>query len=98
MHIEQAIAVATADTARLERYVDRRAGFLDALDWSAMTPIAIYEAAMLDDLLETDMAEAVSYVLHLESLAAEGITQITGVLRFAPFPRPWHREWKDLAN
>ncbi|WP_030540234.1 hypothetical protein [Sphingobium sp. DC-2] len=98
MHIDQAIAVATADFACLERYVERRERFLDGLDWTAMTSIAVYEAAMLDELLETDMAEAFSYLMHLEGLLAAGITQVTGVLRFDPFPRPWHPEWATLAN
>lgn len=98
MHIDQAIAIVTADAARLERYVERREGFMDALDWTAMTDRDIFEAAMLDHLLETDMAEAFSCVMHLEELSAAGITQVTGVVRFAPFPRPWHPEWGTLEN
>jgi hypothetical protein len=98
MHIEQAIALVSADAARIERYVERRECFLDALDWSAMSGRDVIEAAMLDDLFETDLAEASSYIMHLASLAAEGISEIDAVVRFAPYPRPWHSAWKTLPN
>lgn len=98
MHIEHALAVATADAARIERYAERRERFMDALDWTAMTDRDIFEAAMLDCMLETDLAEASLYIMHLAAMAADGVSEIATVVRFAPFPRPWHAEWKHLPN
>lgn len=98
MHIDHAIALVAADAARLDRYVERRERFLDGLDWSAMTDRDIFEAALLDGLLETDMAEASSYITHLMALAADGVSELAAVVRFAPFPRPWHSAWKTLPN
>lgn len=98
MHIDHAIAIVSADAAIIGRYIERRERFLDGIDWSAMTKQDIHESAMLDVLLECDVAEATSYLQHLADLAAVGIHHIDGVLRFRPFPRPWHPEWMALAN
>jgi hypothetical protein len=98
MHIDRAIAIVSADAAIIGRYIERRERFLDALDWSAMTNRDIHESAMMDALLESDAAEADCYRAHLAELAAVGIHHIDAVLRFRPFPRPWHPEWTALAN
>ncbi|MDF6628577.1 hypothetical protein NMT54_24695, partial [Escherichia coli] len=54
------------------------------------------EAAMLDDLLAGDLADAALYILWLEERLASGETDVPGVLRFYPHPRPWHGEWISL--
>ena len=66
MLIHHAIAVARADLARIERFVLRRDRFLDCLDWSALTDTTAFEASMLDDLLDEELADAASYVDWLE--------------------------------
>ena len=69
---------------------------LDALDWSALDEQTAREAAMLDDLLAGDLADAALYILWLEERLASGETDVPGVLRFYPHPRPWHAEWISL--
>ena len=59
--IHLAIASVRADAARIARYTDRRDRFLDALDWSALDEQTAREAAMLDDLLAGDLADAALY-------------------------------------
>ena len=93
MDIHLAIASVQADAARIARYTDRRDRFLDALDWSALDEQTAREAAMLDDLLAGDLADAALYILWLEERLASGETDVPGVLRFYPHPRPWHAEW-----
>lgn len=97
MDIHLAIASVQADAARIARYTDRRDRFLDALDWSALDEQTAREAAMLDDLLAGDLADAVLYRDWLEKRAADGHHLATGILRFEPRPRPWHPEWNTLA-
>jgi hypothetical protein len=89
--IHLAIASVQADAARIARYTDRRDRFLDALDWSALD-----EQTALDDLLACDLADAALYILWLEERLASGETDVPGVLRFYPHPRPWHGEWISL--
>jgi hypothetical protein len=86
--IHLAIASVQADAARIARYTDRRDRFLDALDWSALDEQTAREAAMLDDLLAGDLADAALYILWLEERLASGETDVPGVLRFYPHPRP----------
>lgn len=62
MHINNALAIARADAARLARYVARRERFLDALDWSLLTEDDARQSAMLDDLLAGDMADSALYI------------------------------------
>ena len=42
--------------------MERRERFLDALDWSMLTEDHARQSAMLDDLLEGDMADAILYI------------------------------------
>ena len=97
MHINNALAIARADAARLARYMARRELFLDALDWSLLTEDDARQSAMLDDLLAGDLADSALYIDWLEHRMIEGGDRLTGVLRFAPHPRPWHAEWITLA-
>lgn len=97
MSIVQALAVARGDAARLDRFIDRRERFLDALDWSLLSEAHARESAMLDDLLAGDAADAVLYANWLEERAFNGVVAVPGVLRFDPRPRPWHAEWLTLA-
>ncbi|NJR80707.1 hypothetical protein [Sphingomonas corticis] len=92
MLINDAIAIARADMARVERFIRRRDSFLDALDWHALPDTAAFEASMLDDLLDDDLADSASYVAWLEELAAEGVTALTHMLRFDPHCRPRHAD------
>lgn len=87
---------ASRPTLPASRYTDRRDRFLDALDWSALDEQTAREAAMLDDLLAGDLADAALYILWLEERLASGETDVPGVLRFYPHPRPWHGEWISL--
>ncbi len=88
MHIHAAIAVARADLARVERFILRRDRFLDCLDWSALPDAAAFEAIMLDDLLDEDLADAASYIDWLEELASRGKGDINHMIRFDPYVRP----------
>ncbi|MDR6790508.1 hypothetical protein J2Y58_003891 [Sphingomonas sp. BE138] len=88
MLIHHAIAVARADLARIERFVLRRDRFLDCLDWSALTDTTAFEASMLDDLLDEELADAASYVDWLEELATRGTHELTHMIRFDPYVRP----------
>ena len=97
MHINDALAIARADAARLARYVARRERFLDALDWALLSEDDARQSAMLDDLLDGDMADSALYIDWLEHRMIEGSSPLPGVLRFAPRPRPWHAEWITLA-
>jgi hypothetical protein len=56
------------------------------------------QTAMLDDLLEEDMADAILYIDWLVERLADGAKPLPGVLRFTPHPRPWHAEWITLAS
>lgn len=96
MHIDPAIIAARAEVARLTRYIARREDFLDALDWHALPDEIARQSAMLDDLLAGDLADAALYILWLEERLASGETDVPGVLRFYPHPRPWHGEWISL--
>lgn len=52
---------------------------------------------MLDELLETDVAEPSSYVDWLEGWIAKGVEDIIGIVRFEPRPHPWHKDWIKVA-
>ena len=52
--------------------------------------------AMLDDLLDADLAESASYITWLEGCVAMGVEDIVGVVRFEPGPRPWQLAWVTL--
>ena len=97
MHIHQALGIARQDERSLTRFIDRRDRFLDALDWDALPEQTAREASMLDELLETDLAESSAYVDWLEGCVAMGVEDIVGVVRFEPGPHPWHNAWVTLA-
>ena len=97
MQIQHALAVAQADAANLARYIERRERFLDALDWTMLTEDHARQAAMLDDLLEGDLADSALYIDWLVERLAGASANVPGVLRFTPHPRPWHAEWITLA-
>lgn len=97
MHIDPAIIAARAEVARQTRYIARREDFLDALDWHALSDAVARQSAMLDDLLAGDLADAILHRDWLEERAGDGHTQVVGILRFEPRPRPWHAEWNTLA-
>lgn len=97
MQIQHALAVARADATRIAHFIERRERFLDALDWSMLTEEHAREAAMLDVLLESDMADAILYIDWLVERLANDPQPLPGVLRFTPHPRPWHDEWISLA-
>jgi hypothetical protein len=94
----QVLALVRNDAARIERFTRRREAFLDALDWTMLTCEQVHEAAMLDFMLEDDLAEALERVSMAESLAAMGMTLVPAFIRYNPFPRPWHVEWLAMAN
>lgn len=98
MHIQDALAVARADATRIAHFIERRERFLDALNWSMLTDDHARQSAMLDDLLEGDMADAILYIDWLVERLAGDAEQVPGVLRFTPHPRPWHAEWITLAS
>ena len=98
MQINDALVVARADAAHLARFMARREGFLDALDWSLLSEDHARQSAMLDDLLESDLADSALYLDWLEQRVDEDNVSLPGVLRFAPYPRPWHAEWITLAS
>jgi len=98
MQIIDALVIARADAARLSRFMARREGFLDALDWSLLSEDHARQSAMLDDLLEGDLADSALYLNWLEQRLAEDNVSLPGVLRFDPHPRPWHAEWITLAS
>lgn len=95
---QQVIDQVRSDAARIERFVQRREVFLDALDWTMLTCEQVHEAAMLDFMLEDDLAEALQRVSMTESLAAMGLPLVPTFIRYNPFPRPWHAEWLALVN
>lgn len=95
---QQVVDQVRSDAARIERFVQRRETFLDALDWTMLTCEQVHEAAMLDFMLEDDLAEALQRVSMAESLAAMGLPLVTTFIRYNPFPRPWHAEWLALVN
>ena len=97
MDIAYALAVAQTDAARLQRFIERRERFQDALDWSLLSDTQARESAMMDDLLTGDVAEASLYVDWLTARVATGTEDVIGVLRFAPAPRPWQAEWITIA-
>lgn len=94
----QVLDLVRSDAARIERFTQRREVFLDALDWTMLTCEQVREAAMLDFMLEYDLAEALQRVSMAESLAAKGMPLVPAFIRYNPFPRPWHVEWLALAN
>jgi hypothetical protein len=98
MKIDDVLVVARADAARLSRFMARREGFLGALDWSLLSEDHARQSAMLDDLLEGELADSAIYLDWLEQRVAEDNVSLPGVLRFAPHPRPWHAEWITLAS
>jgi hypothetical protein len=98
MEIQHALAVARADAAHLARFIERRERFLDALDWPMLSEDHARQTAMLDDLLEEDMADAILYIDWLVERLADDAKPLPGVLRFTPHPRPWHAEWITLAS
>ena len=98
MWIQDALAIARADLARIARYIERRERFLDALDWSMLSDAQARQSAMLDDLLEGDMADAILYIDWLVERLAGDAEQVPGVLRFTPHPRPWQLAWITLAS
>lgn len=96
MQIKDALAIARADVASIARFIERRASFLDALDWSMLTDAQARQSSMLDELLDEDLADGLRYSDWLvDRVDAEA--PVPGVLRFAPHPRPWHAEWITLA-
>lgn len=95
---QQVIDQVRSDAARIERFVQRREVYLDALDWTMLTCEQVHEAAMLDFMLEDDLAEALQRVSMAESLAAMGLPLVPTFIRYNPFPRPWHAEWLALVN
>ena len=95
---QQVVDQVRSDAARIERVVQRRETFLDALDWTMLTCEQVHEAAMLDFMLEDDLAEALQRVSMAESLAAMGLPLVPTFIRYNPFPRPWHAEWLALMN
>lgn len=97
MKITDALAIARVDAARLVRFIDRRECFLDALDWSLLSEDHARQSAMLDDILEGDLADSALYLDWLAQRVAEDNVSVPGALRFAPYPRPWHAEWITLA-
>jgi len=98
MQILHALAVARGDAARIARFIERRERFLDGLDWLSLTEEHARQSAMLDDLLDGDLAEALIYIDWLLERHACDDTPLPGVLRFAPHPRPWHADWITLAS
>ncbi len=97
MQVQHALGVAHADAARLARYIDRRERFLDALDWTMLTEGQARQSSMLDELLEDDLAASALYIDWLVERLVCDDTPLPGVLRFAPYPRPWHADWITLA-
>lgn len=95
---QQVVDQVRSDAARIERFVQRRETFLDTLDWTMLTCEQVHEAAMLDFMLEDDLAEALQRVSMAESLAAMGMPLVPTFIRYNPFPRPWHAEWLALVN
>ena len=55
------------------------------------------QSAMLDELLEGDLADSALYIDWLLDRLADESDPVPGVLRFTPHPRPWHAEWITLA-
>lgn len=55
------------------------------------------QSSMLDELLEDDLAASALYIDWLVERRADSDTPLPGVMRFAPYPRPWHAEWITLA-
>lgn len=84
MRIQQAITIAKADETRLIRFIGRRDHFLDALDWDALPEQLAREAAMMDELLATELAEAACYVLWLEDCLAYGVEDVIGAHQLQP--------------
>lgn len=97
MQIHHAIAIARADRASIERFIRRRDRFLECLDWTALPDTAAFEASMLDDLLDDDLADSASYIDWLEELAAAGTIMLTHMIRFAPHARPGHTDTASSA-
>lgn len=95
---QQVVDQVRSDAARIERFVQRRETFLNALDWTMLTCEQVHEAAMLDFMLGDDLAEALQRVSMAESLAAMGLPLVPTFIRYNPFPRPWHAEWLALVN
>ena len=96
MQINDALAIARADVAGIARFIERRATFLDALDWSMLTDAQARQSSMLDELLDEDLADGLRYIDWLVE-RVDSHVPIPGALRFAPHPRPWHAEWITLA-
>lgn len=97
MQVQHALGVARADAAHLARYIDRRERFLDALDWTMLTDDQARQSSMLDELLEDDLAASRLYIDWLVERGASADTPLPGVMRYAPYPRPWHAAWITLA-
>lgn len=96
MQINDALAIARADVASIARFIERRATFLDALDWSMLTEAQARQSSMLDELLDEDLADGLRYIDWLVE-RVDSHAPVPGALRFAPHPRPWHAEWITLA-
>lgn len=84
MRIQQAIAIAKADENRLIRFISRRDRFLDALDLDALPEQMAREAAMMDELLATELAEAACYVIWLEECLSYGVEDVIGAHHLQP--------------
>ncbi|QBM77942.1 hypothetical protein E2E30_18815 (plasmid) [Sphingomonas sp. AAP5] len=84
MRIQRAIAIAKADENRLIRFIERRDRFLDALDWDSLPEQLAREAAMMDELLATELAEAACYVIWLEECIGFGVEDIVAVHDLQP--------------
>ena len=84
MRIQQAIAIAKADETHLIRFIGRRDRFLDGLDWDALPEQMAREAAMMDELLATELAEAACYVIWLEECLSFGVEDVIGAHHLQP--------------
>jgi len=83
MLLSTCIDIIASDHARIARYAERRSRFLDALDWSQMTPEFCRRTSMADEWVDLEAAEAWSYLQHLDSrLAREGDGPIEMFARF----------------
>ena len=83
MLLSTCIAIIASDYARIVRYAERRSRFLDALDWSQMTPEFCRRTSMADEWVNHETAEACLYLQHLDSrLAREGDGPIEMFARF----------------
>lgn len=83
MLLSTCIDIIASDYARIVRYGERRERFLEALDWSQMTPEFCSRTSMADECVNEETAEAWLYLDHLEHrLAREGDVPIEMLARF----------------